>query len=176
LRQGDLSHTHLSTPFDPSTKPGANPYITDDRGRTALDLVCFLGRNEKVKQMEGMLLVRTLVSGTRRTMEPASYQQQPTQKQNAMREPERALLLHKARVLKEAREYLPSPSTGTPVAIGSTEGGQERLMALAPKCLRVREFVNVLFLALSYQATDTHSTHNNVCQCLYMYVLPPPPF
>lgn len=39
------------------TMPGANPYVVDDRGRTALDLVCFLGRNDKVRQMEKMLLV-----------------------------------------------------------------------------------------------------------------------
>lgn len=52
----ELNHAPPKQNYQPH--PGANPYVTDDRGRTALDLVCFLGRNDKVRAMEGMLLVR----------------------------------------------------------------------------------------------------------------------
>lgn len=50
-------HQPIKPSYHAPSTIGANPYVTDDRGRTALDLVCFLGRNDKVRAMEGMLLV-----------------------------------------------------------------------------------------------------------------------
>lgn len=78
-------------------------------------------------------------------------------RQNAMREPERALALHKARVLTEIHLYSASTSTasasasssssdattskeagGAAMAIGSTEWAAAASSLLVPKCLRVR--------------------------------------
>lgn len=73
-----------------------------------------------------------------------------------MREPERALALHKARVLTEIHLYSASTSTasasassssdattskeagGAAMAIGSTEWAAAASSLLVPKCLRVR--------------------------------------